>query len=308
MTRAPTPFERLIAQRPDPEELEGYRREDRARPLVITRWDPASTDDMLHWYLGPELSRDADEFRQIVLLDSDYVGTMTVILRIRPGEWVPGLGEGHCDLGIILSSEDYYDFGADLAALRAAGVMLSWEAAQWVHAAGREQLFERHARGEVGNLTPRKIRLNLFHRPTPEDTAANDDIPPPAFAFESSRGADPATELAVFARAILTLTQHPDPRIDQLLRDPDSRDDRFLSDPYARDVLRDLLLERGGPVEPLLGDAAELELDWLPPPPDADIDDELEALWNKVLELDPMIDTSDPAIFELPGPAIDLDD
>lgn len=295
MARAPTPFERLIAQRAEPELLANYQCIAPGRPFTFSTWQANSLSHLLEWYLGPELSRDADEVRQIVQCDSRYVGSMMVVLRIRLGAPVPGLGEGYCELGTIMSSEEYYDFGADLAALREAGVTLSWEAAQWVHAAGRDQLFERRARGEVpGGLTARKIRLNLFHRPTPEAPHANAGIQPPAFAFESSsRDGDAATALVALARAIVGITHHSDPTTDRLLRDPSSHD-----------VLRDLLLERGGPVEALLGDAAKIEVDWLPLP-EADIDGELVDLWNKVLELDPMIDTSDPAVFDLPGPALE---
>lgn len=88
--------------------------------------------------------------------------------------------------------------------------------------------------------------------------------------------------LAVLAGAIAALARHPDPPIDALLRD---------ATPGATDVLRDLLLERARPAEPLLRDLA-----WTPGlpalalPEDAAIDRDLRALWGRVVELDPMID------------------
>jgi hypothetical protein len=81
------------------------------------------------------------------------------------------------------------------------------------------------------------------------------------------------------------LTRHPDPQIDELLRDPD---------PAATQVLHDLLLQRGRPIEPLLRDLANVR--GLPDAPLVDIDsidDEFDALWSTVIELDPMLTFGD---------------
>ncbi len=159
-----------------------------------------------------------------------------------------------------------------------------------------------------GSVGPRYIRLALFDTPYGNYNQAylprheNGEYPAPIkFLHGSTNSADDAqraVELATLARAIAELTTHPDPQIDGLLRDTSTG---------SHEVLGDLLLERGHPVEKLVNDrchAPGLSLQPLAGEDDEDIDDELEALWHRVLELDPMIDTGKPGIFDLAGPPI----
>jgi len=101
-----------------------------------------------------------------------------------------------------------------------------------------------------------------------------------------TRGDDAACarELSTLAMAFAGLTRHVDATIDRLLQDPS---------PEAPLVLRDLLLERGDAVEALLRDrACESSLQLLPLADAPTIDDELAALWRRVIDLDPWIDSS----------------
>ena len=96
----------------------------------------------------------------------------------------------------------------------------------------------------------------------------------------------------MLAFVVAGLTQHPVPAIDQLLRD---------SDPSSADVLRDLLIERGQPVEPLLRDRVTgIDLPTVPLIDADTLDDELAALWNQVVSLDRMLDTDTCDIASLP--------
>ncbi|HEY5937871.1 MAG TPA: hypothetical protein VIU61_24650, partial [Kofleriaceae bacterium] len=189
---------------------------------------------------------------------------------------------------------------------RDAGALLSWESAQWLYEVGRAELDELHGGGNAMGGRPRQIRLRLFHRPfSPSrkvpgrihDRPHDDELEwPPVFAFVG--GTRPltdalrATDRALLASVVGGLTQHPTPEMDRLLRDPD---------PGSGDVLRDLLLERGQPIEPLLRDRVKgIDLPTVPLIDTETIDDELAALWNQVVSLDRMLDTSTCDIRSLP--------
>jgi len=307
---ARTPFERVVAQRPAPDVLGNYERSF-GRPLEIA-WSTATiarydiNDGDVEFELGPELGRSDGQIRYLCYIHSTYEGGFAAILDIRRG---PATGDdaGSCELGPVMHYVmEWYEHGADFVALRDAGVRLSWEAAQWLYAVGREELDDIHAGGKAVSPGRRSIRLGLFHKPYTEsrkrpgrylgtNAASSGEIEwPRVFAFigrtartESLRVSD----RAALAFAVGGLTQHSDPAIDRLLHDPD-----------AGPVLRDLLLERGAAVEPLLRDRADATaLDALPLADHGSIDDELRTLWHRVIALDPMMDTSDPHVFELPG-------
>jgi hypothetical protein len=162
-----------------------------------------------------------------------------------------------------------YEAGASFGMLHDAGVQLSWDAAQWVYAAGRAQLDEVHAtRKAYGNLVPRAIRLGSIREPF-------------VFAGEATGRGDPKSDRVQLARAIASIASHPEPTIDRLLRDP-----------VGAEVLCDLLLERGRAIDPLLCELANVVLPEARLVDHATIDDELAALWNRVLELDPLMDTT----------------
>jgi hypothetical protein len=257
-----TPFERVIARRPALDDL-AVRGFDRG--IEVTSTEHAlerdrSRDGDVDIAVGPELTR-----------DEDITGPFS-----RELEW--------------------YEYGADLIALRDAGVRLSWEAAQWLYAVGRAELDEVHASGRAISTRPRAIRLRLAHTPfTPSnhdpgrylnDGTSDDGLELPAvFAFLGTQRGTAASHVrdhALLAAAVGGLTQHSDPQIDQLLHDPD---------PDATHVLRDLLLERGQSIEPLLRDRANVSgLAETPLVDEPTIDDEFEALWDQVIALDPMLE------------------
>ncbi len=298
-----TPFERLVRQRPDPPALWQYKRR-LERPLVIRMGQNEPGE--VTWDLGPELSRDGSYVKYIATYHSVHEGSFSVVLHVREGAIEPGDDpEGTSEIGAILRSLEWYEFGTDLVTLRDSGFRLGWPAAQWLYEAARDELVDAHhdAGKAHGALSPRAIRLALFHTPyhTLLPRHQDGDIPPPVVFLYGSRAsasdAQRADELSVLAATIAQLTTHPDPQIDALLRDP------F---PGVEDVLGDLLLERGGPVDLLVSDRATLSnLELLPllGEDDEAIDDELEALWHRVLELDPMIDSTKPEIFDLAGPS-----
>jgi hypothetical protein len=297
----PTPFERVIARRPAPDDLQ---ERDFDQWLDVT-WkerddvSAASADDGAI-AVGPEHTRDDDRIRYLAIASFNYTGTFPILLDIRRR---PAREEdaGTCELGSIITHVmsrelEWYEYGADLVALRGAGVRLSWEAAQWLYAVGRAELDELHGEGLTLGERPRHIRLRLFHTPfTPSrkvpgtylnDGTSDDDLEPPAaFAFVGAhRGsaARHARDHALLASVVCGLTRHPDSQIDQLLHDPD---------PDATHVLRDLLLQRGQPIEPLLRDRADASgLTEMPLVDVATIDDELGALWEQVIALDPMLE------------------
>jgi hypothetical protein len=278
----PTPFERVISQRPDPDKLRAFcRMFDRELPVTwaehaVNRY--AIEDGDVSIYLGLELERVGEIARYLATINTSYEGAFSVVLSIRRGGALPS-DDGTCELGGVVNyAPEWYDFGADLGKLRDAGLALSWEAAQWLYAAGRDQLAEDSVYDE---LTPRSIKLALFHRPytlskktpgrhlgTNGASAPDAEVEhPPVFLFASSprtgTDAERANDRAQLARAIAGVMRHPDAAIDRLLRH-----------------------------ELALIDAPS-------------IDDELEAMWNLVLRLDPMIETNDPKVFELPPPRIE---
>jgi hypothetical protein len=228
-----------------------------------------------------------------------YTNTFPIVLEIRRGP-ARDTDDGSCELGPIIHgvwSEhlEWYEYGADLIALRDAGIRLSWEAAQWLYVVGRSELDELHAQGLSIGPHARRIRLRLCHTPFSKSREhpgellnsgppdGEDCEEPAAFAFVGARpGASSLLEdRARLARAIGGLTRHPDPEIDRLLSDPD-----------GLQVLRDLVLQRDEPVELMLGDLVEARgLPELPLVDDDSIDDELGALWKAVVELDPMLET-----------------
>jgi hypothetical protein len=307
-----TPFERLVRQRPEPDALWGYRRE-LERPFEIT-FKRAGYEEPgeVTWELGPELSRAGSLVKYVATYHSIHEGTYSVVLHVREGELEPQDDpEGTCELGAILNSMEWYEFGTDLVTLRESGFRLSWTAAQWLYEAARGELVDLHhdAGKAHGAIAAHHIRFALFETPYRQHTQPlqprhlDGEIPPPVLYLYSSRSSasdvERAVELAVLAHAIASLTTHPDPEIDRLLRDPSIG---------SHEVLRDLLLERGQPVELLLIDRTNtpsLARLLLAGADDEAIDDELEALWNRVLELDPMIDTTNPEIFDLAGPKFD---
>lgn len=303
------PFVRLVRQRPDPDALSNYRRELK-RPLEIEFRDRAVGD--VTWNLGPELSRDGTYVKYVATYHSDYEGTHSVVIHVREGELQPGdQPEGTCELGALLVSFEWYEFGADLVALRDSRFRLSWEAAQWLYEAARAELVDLHHDGGKahGAIEARHIRLALFDTPYGNYNQAylprhaRGTVPAPCkFLYGATNSADDdarAEELATLALAIAELTNHPDPQIDRLLRD---------TSPGAHEVLGDLLLERGRTaVEKLLRDRAKssvLHIQPLVGEDDEAIDDELEGLWHRVLELDPMIDSTNLEIFDLAGPVL----
>ena len=305
-----TPFERLVRQRPDPAALWKFKRK-LDRPLEIA-FDPRmglTEPGEVTWDLGPELSRRGTYVKYVATYHSIHEGSFSVVLHIREGVPEPeDEPEGGCELGAVLSSLEWYELGTDLVTLRDSGFRLSWEAAQWLHAAARDELVDLHHDGGKahGAIEPRHIRLALFDTPYGNYNIAylprhaDGDVPSPVkFLYSSTISASDevrAAELDTLARAIAELTTHPDAQIDRLLRDPS---------PGASEVLRDLLLERGDPIDALLRDRTRtqaLPAGSLPGEHDEAIDDELEALWHRVLELDPMIDTTRPEVFDLAGP------
>jgi hypothetical protein len=304
-----TPFERLVRRRPDPDALWKYKRQLK-RPIEIT-FDARMglTEGEVTWDLGPEVSRKRTYVKYVATYHSIHEGSYSVVLHVREGELEPlDDPEGTCELGAILSSMEWYEFGTDLVTLRDSGFRLSWEAAQWLYEAARDELVDLHHDGGKahGAITPRGIRLALFDTPYGNHNQAylprheNGDVPAPVlFLYRSTNTAGDtrrAVELSVLAFAIVELTRHPDPQIDQFLRDTSHG---------SHEVLRDLLLERGAAVERLVRDRCNtpsLALLPLAGEDDEAIDDELEALWHRVLELDPMIDTTNTEIFDLAGP------
>lgn len=287
---------RLIAQRADPDYLYRHMR-DHPPPDLWRSLESLESSEGLSWRLGPELARDGDTIEYLAQYDSFYEGTHVVVFPVRPGELVER--DGKYMFTKDIDNPEFYEPGADVVMLRAAGMRLSWPAAQWLYEAARVELDEiHHANGNLhGRLRARRVRLALFHRSYSERD--RDDAPPPPIllvrcATMGGSDAERAFEREMLALAIAGLTTHPDPTIDRLLHDP-----------AGADVLRDLLLQRGQPVEQMLLDRAYLSDVATPLADDKSIDDELCDLWNHVLRLEPMIDTSDPAIFELPGPDLD---
>lgn len=303
------PFVRLVRQRPALAELWRYKRK-LERPLEITfksdRGVGALEPGEVRWELGPELSRKGSYVKYVATYLSTHEGSYSVVLHVREGDLEPGDDpEATCELGAILTSYEWYEFGTDLVTLRESGFRLSWDAAQWLYETARAELVDlHHDHGKAhGALSPRHIRLALFDTPYGSHNHAylprhaDGDVPAPVkFLYGSTDSASDeqrAAELSILALAIAGLTTHPDPQIDQLLRDD-----------AAGEVLGDLLLERGQPVEWMLRDRTNAALLILPLAGEDDetIDDELEALWHRVLELDPMIDCSNDEIYDLAGP------
>lgn len=303
-----TPFARLVRQRPTPDGLWRYKRR-LAHPLEIAFADTNLEPGEVSWHLGPLLARDGSVARYVATYHSIHEGTFAVILHVREGALAPGdKPEGSCELGAILSSYEWYEYGAGVLALRDHGVRLSWEAAQWVHEAARGELVDLHHHdGKAhGALAPGHVRFALFDTPYGSyserylDRHQDGDVPSPLRFLRSTNqpgtDAQRAAELATLAFAIAQLTRHPEPAIDVLLHDPS---------PDAADVLGDLVLERAQPIARLLADRARdttLPIAALAGHADPAIDAELRALWHRVLELDPMIDTTAPGVFDVAGP------
>src|SRR6202008_2920737 len=112
------------------------------------------------------------------------------------------------------------------------------------------ELTRVHATGQVhGFRGTRRIRLALF-----DHLFGSSAERPRVFAFgHDTRGVTDESEFrlerADLALALAGITTHPEPTIDRLLRDPSAA---------ARDVLRDLLLQRSGPIETMLRDRAQV--------------------------------------------------
>jgi hypothetical protein len=300
--REPTPTARLIAQRANTDHLYGCIRE-LDRPLEI-RWEPSMGDHEpgdVTWQLGPELSRSPDLVKYAASYYSIHEGRFHVVLEIRPGELHPGdQPQGTCELGAILQSFELYEFGVDLVRLRESGFRMAWTSAQWLYAAARDELVALHHDGGKahGALAPRHIRLGLFETPYANyDRPRTDDEPPP-FKFlygsrDSASDSQRAAELALLASTIASITAHPDPRIDRLLHDPS---------PGAHEVLRDLLLQRGEPVDLLLRDRTNTPgLALKPLDDDEAVDADLCAMWDRAVLLDPMMDGDTYATTEQPA-------
>jgi hypothetical protein len=282
----PSPIERLIAARPgdDIDALLELQKPPTAFPSLEASWS-GKGDAGMPWWIGPEIGRDAEGFAHAAFYESEYEGCHAVVLRIVPNEVSTAVGT--CALGTI-ECIDLYEYGADLAALHASGLTLSWTAAQYVYAAAKPVLAELHAARKLhGRLAAKRVRLALYYRPYTtlvelEDTYA--PAPPIALVGGRTRDGDAiacARELSQLAEAVATLATHPDPTIDRLLRDPS---------PEAHAVLRDRLLERDEPVDELLRDrACEPSLPVAPLRHTRAIQRELVALWERAIELDPLL-------------------
>jgi hypothetical protein len=285
--------ERLTAAMPGVDELDARRRwpwDLPHRPFEV-RW--RHEPDGPPTFACRELSRGPADACWLGFYNSTYEGRHGVFLRVWAGEpperqplpataarpwFAQVIDEGDCDTGRVWLS--HYVEGADLNEVRRAGVELSWLAACCVHAAARAPLAMLHAREIMhGALSPSRIRFALFPEPY-TGAAAPLRLCAPLCGIGGAVAA--ACEIAELAAAVCTLTRHPDPQIDALLRDPS---------PHALPVLTDLLLERDAPVPELLADrlrgseaaAAALVVE---PYADADtIQPELETLWRRVMEL-----------------------
>ena len=156
-----TPFERLIAQRPDPHDLWEFQKEvgRRLRARLRdeeNREERDGPDEITRFYLSHELSRKDAEIRYVVGWENDYVGGGTCILRVRIGSLRPGdEPEAETELGTVIGQCEYFE-GADLYAVRDAGVRLSWPAACWLYGAAHETLVAiHHQNGKRHGRMPR---------------------------------------------------------------------------------------------------------------------------------------------------------
>jgi hypothetical protein len=275
------PYVRVVAQRPSADELWECR-EWTVNPIKLELDPELAYDD--DWHLGPQLSRHGDLTSYALIWSQENTGDYVSIIEIRDGERRPG-DQGSCEHGAIVDLSQWYEYGTDLVTLAASGFRFGWTAAQWLHAALRLDLLDHHANRQIhGRLRAKRIRLALLdatpdHRSFSKRADELDVFPPVLFLdshAQAGTDAQRAAELATLAAAIAAFTQHPDPRIDALLHDPP-----------GRDVLRDLLLERTAPVDPLLADLLGLPAG--PLPDDDTVDPDLRALWQRVMELDPLI-------------------
>ena len=233
-----------------------------ARPLAMRGTLVAVT---AHYRLYHEIASGPDEPCYLGVTQTDD-GDRAVVLRVVPagaafelapvpdpfGAFEQLLDIGICELGAVRISRFVY--GASVAELGA----LSWPVARCLYDAFAEPLAFIHEDGSVhGALTARRLRIAL------------EDHPVRLIAPQQRKGDRAAQlhELAILARAICEHARHPDPEIAALL------------EPDAHGVLRDLLLERGAPVDSLL--AGLCAISELPcaasDPPD---DGELASLWR----------------------------
>ena len=293
-----TPFERVIARRPFSDDVrDGLR--SFGHSLDITWTDTTARHDDGGIAVGPELTRDDERIRYLAIVHFMYTNSFPIVLDIRRGP-ARDTDDGTCELGPIINGSwsehlEWYLHGVDLVALRESGYRMSWEAAQWLHAAGRTELDALHISGLSIGPHSRRIRLRLCHTPFSKSREnpgkllssgppdGEDGEEPDVFAFVGARpGASSLVQdRAQLAAAIGGLTRHPDPQLDSLLNDPD---------PAGLQVLRDLVLQRDRPTEALLLDRVGVGTLAEAPLGDNDsIDDELGVLWKAVVELDPML-------------------
>lgn len=239
----------------------------------------------LSFAVGFELARDEDRIRYVATASYLVTGAFNVILEIRRGPARED-DEGMCELGPVVRAYDTEFYGADLIELRDAGARLSWEAAQWLYEVADER--ERWRQLElvvwpamrtvvdaVGNVPGwRERTMKQPHpdlpRPTRDRLAVGVDLVElrsPGLASADRRAENIRSRAA---RVRGQRADAPPSSRDRLLRDPD---------PRSGEVLRNLLLERGQPVEPLLRDRVQgIDLPTLPLLDTDTIDDELAAL------------------------------
>jgi hypothetical protein len=293
--------DRLAVMRgPELDAPRGERREPRDvdnEPAEI-EWEGAPDTDELTTHVCHELSRGENDVCYLGLYDSLFDGSHQTFIRVSTDPiWIARIRElmrskqtfegplgpafeRYMDIGTGRGGTavlNYYSYGTSLAALRDAGVALSWSTACCLHAAATHPLRELHATGRAhGALTARRVRLSLFSEHN--GTGANPPIRYVASLGTAITDEVRRAELRLVAETIGAMTRHPDDAVERLLRDP-----------AARDVLRDLVLERGTPVDHLLADQLDVDV----PAADCDdvpiIDRELDALWDRVASLEPLI-------------------
>lgn len=258
--------ERLRAARPGETALRERIRALDDAPVAQLGWRPKYT-----WRIAPAF---AEGCHAALAIDRPWemAGDQRQFFELRFATSVPDdvhvLGTG--DHGALVYAEPY-EFGASIARVVASGFRLSWPAVQWLHAA--LQLEAPDHRGTTWPQTE-PLRLALL---APSEWGTGRPHRSAGFAFSELRGRPPPA----MAAEVLALGAPPDGKIAALLADPD---------PAAIEILRDLVLQRGAPIEAVLRQRlAVAELPELPCEDAPGIDDEFAALWLRVIALDPMI-------------------
>jgi hypothetical protein len=254
-----------------------------------------------------ELSRSGVERCLLGFSHVDWATSQPIVIRVggrQERKSIEQLGlpadvtrrfERIMDVGTVRGQRadwSHYIHGTDLVTLYDAGIEISWPVARCLYAAIKAPLAQLHATGWIhGALRPGRVRLS------PTRHVDGTIVPVQLCGYRCTRrlhdwGYAARTELGVVAEAVADLSRHPDPIVDALLQDPA---------PGAIDVLADLLLDRGEPIDELLadrlqGDGGDAAIAIAKQLVDRRLDDapahkDLTALWFAIARLDPLLAT-----------------